>query len=223
MRSICLCSLGYGCSCVSGLRLMTVGVQEDDCTHTLDSASGGCESSLHRCRATSSVTVGWGGGTFPLSQRNLLVACLSFGKAWGLSPEKFPRAWQLYWQRKLRPFRRSVWSRISLLTSCTKFPAAVQPTQGDWQQDGFTTRIAAVACRYPQPAGSAGGCSSGPGGAAGFWEALQGGTNLQSVVPASRWDIDAVYMPDTAAKYAVTLLVPGILYLSSWIYHLCAQ
>ena len=80
---------------------------------------------------------------------------------------------------------------------------SVQAPQDKWQQDGFTTRIAAVACRYPQPAGSADGCSGVPGGTTGFWGALQGGANLQSVVPASRWDVDAVYMPDTAAKYAV--------------------
>jgi hypothetical protein len=95
-------------------------------------------------------------------------------------------------------------------------PAAVQAPQDGWQQDGFTTRIAAVACRYPQPACSADGCTGKPSGP-GFWGALQGGANLQSAVPASRWDIDAVYMPDTAAKYAVTLPV------KPWsMHHLCA-
>jgi acyl transferase domain-containing protein len=79
-------------------------------------------------------------------------------------------------------------------------PAAVQATQDDWQHDGCTTRIAAVACRYPQPADSADSCSGMLRATAGFWRALQGGANLQSVVPASRWDIDAVYMPDIAAR-----------------------
>lgn len=82
--------------------------------------------------------------------------------------------------------------------------AAVQAPNDNWQQDRKTTRIAAVACRYPQPADSPDGRSGTPDGSAGFWGALQGGANLQSVVPASRWDIDAVYMPDTAAKCATT-------------------
>lgn len=70
-----------------------------------------------------------------------------------------------------------------------------------WQPDNLTTRIAAVACRYPAPEGADAAAAPGAGsGPEGFWAALQGGANLQRVVPASRWDIDACYAPDTAAK-----------------------
>ena len=82
--------------------------------------------------------------------------------------------------------------------------ASGQAPQDDRQQDSFTTRIAAVACRYPQPADSADSCSGSPFGTAGFWGALRSSANLQRVVPAGRWDIDAVYMPDTAAKCVAT-------------------
>ena len=81
--------------------------------------------------------------------------------------------------------------------------ALAQEAHDHLQQDGYTTRIAAVACRYPQPADGADACSGASSGPSGFWAALQGGANLQRVVPASRWDIDAVYTPDTAAKCAL--------------------
>jgi acyl transferase domain-containing protein len=83
----------------------------------------------------------------------------------------------------------------------------VQAPHSDWQHDSYTTRIAAVACCYPQPADGADAWFGSSGGLAGFWAALQGGANLQRVVPASRWDIDAVYTPDTAAKCALFVLL----------------
>ena len=33
-----------------------------------------------------------------------------------------------------------------------------------------------------------------------FWDSLSRGANLQTLVPLTRWDIEAVYAPDMAAE-----------------------
>lgn len=70
----------------------------------------------------------------------------------------------------------------------------MQMDGGFGQQPDVTTRVAAVACRYPAAPGNT---TQGPEG---FWASLQKGANLQAVVPAGRWDIDAYYAPDSAPK-----------------------
>lgn len=48
------------------------------------------------------------------------------------------------------------------------------------------TEVAGISCRFPR----------GSDGAAGFWATAVGTTDVQQVVPADRWDTDAVYHPD---------------------------
>lgn len=81
--------------------------------------------------------------------------------------------------------------------------------QGDTQSEASldataTTRIASVACRYPTAhngaTGSAASCGGVCVGPASFWAALAAADNLQTVVPVSRWDIDAVYAPGSTVK-----------------------
>ena len=65
------------------------------------------------------------------------------------------------------------------------------------------TELVAVSGRYPEPslAGDAeGGCS--PGGAAGFWAGMRQSANLQSVLPLSRWDMDALFAPELGGSPA---------------------
>jgi acyl carrier protein len=65
------------------------------------------------------------------------------------------------------------------------------------QTQGSTIALTAVSCRYPSDHGSANSCSEG------VFRSFSTGDGVQSVVPSTRWDVDAHYHPDgvTPAMY----------------------
>lgn len=65
------------------------------------------------------------------------------------------------------------------------------------------TELVAVSGRYPESpwaADTAGSCAFG--GAAGFWAGMQQSADLQSVLPLSRWDMDALFAPELGGSSA---------------------